>query len=228
MYRNWLRANQHWFALLVGVILVAGIATGSAQSGPTLTALTVPEKNLPDGCRLRPYVPPTTSVVQDGKRIVMSNRGTSYPFPANPWTGANRTLVATVHRAIDATRTKPLPDVPLLEPGNAAAFQLKWADNIVEAHHADYASIGGYGGLCRHLHVMRKLRQHQSPYRHCSIHREASRSASCVAPPSSVCRRPSPQSVSRRSGPISNRSSERPANRRPKCCPIPGLSFGTC
>lgn len=144
MYSNWLRWNQRWFSLLAGVILAAGIATGSAQqSGPTLTSLTVPENNLPDGCRLRPYVPPTTSVVRDGKTMVMSNPGTSFPFPANPWSGADRKLVAAVHRAIDATQAKPLPDVPLPEPHNAAVSELKWADNIIEAYHAAYASVDG-------------------------------------------------------------------------------------
>jgi len=122
----------------VGAILAVSITGGSAQSGLALTSLTVPDSSLPDGCTLKPYVPPTTTVEQVGAtRVMKPNPGNSQPFPGNPWSGTDPKLEATVRGAIDATPAKPLKDVPLPWPGRPAVPPTP-ADNILEAYHAAY------------------------------------------------------------------------------------------
>jgi hypothetical protein len=63
------------------------------------------------------------------------------PFPTNPWSGTDRTLVAEVRKAIHGTPR--LPDGPPLARAAAAAFLLKLADNVVEAYRAAYVSADG-------------------------------------------------------------------------------------
>jgi len=90
-----------------------------------MSALTVPNPALPEGCGLVP---------QDARS----------QFPANPWTGTDPKIVARVHQAIDATRVRPLPDLPpRATQANAPSDPGKWAANIVEAYRAAYVSTDG-------------------------------------------------------------------------------------
>jgi hypothetical protein len=128
--------------LSLACLLAGGAFAVSVQSG-TVSALTVPASALPSGCALAP--PPATSpapIVRGGVTVIPVTARSQ--FPANPWSGTDRKTVAAVHRAIDAAPGKPLPDVPPTPPGTAAAFDQKWADNILEAYHAAYTAVDGY------------------------------------------------------------------------------------
>ena len=107
--------------ICVAFLLTGGVLTSSAQSGQALSALTVPAAALPDGCALTP----------------------KSRFPTNPWSGTNRETVAAVHRAIDATPERLLPDMPPEVSRDAAAAERKWADNILGAYRAAYGSWDG-------------------------------------------------------------------------------------
>jgi hypothetical protein len=72
----------------------------------TLGSLTVPERALPDGCRLRPYVPdvPSSPPARVGNVSVVSANPES--LPGNPWIGFNRGVL------INLLGTAPVPDGP--------------------------------------------------------------------------------------------------------------------
>jgi hypothetical protein len=45
-------------------------------------------------------------------------------YPTNPWSGTDRKTLAAIHRAVDATRGRPLPDVPPAAPPDTTAADL--------------------------------------------------------------------------------------------------------
>jgi hypothetical protein len=120
--------------------MLAGAAPATVQSGLTLSSLTVPAERLSSGCALEQ--PPSPAPVARGGATVV-HAATPSQFPANPWSGTDRKLVAAVHMAVDARREKPLPDVPPTTARDAAASDTQWAENIREAYHAAYASAEG-------------------------------------------------------------------------------------
>ena len=128
--------------ICVVFLLTGGVLTSSAQSGQPFSALTVPAAALPDGCALRPTPAPSPApVARDGVAVIL---GTPWSrFPTNPWSGTDRANVAAVHRAIDATPRRPLPDMPREVSRGAAAAEREWADNILGAYHAAYVSWDG-------------------------------------------------------------------------------------
>ena len=128
--------------ILVALLLGGAVVAGSAQSGQALSALTVPAAALPGGCALTPTpAPNSVPVAGDGVTVI---RGMAWSrFPTNPWSGTDRKTVAAVHRAIDAPPERLLPDLPPKESLDAAASELKWAENILGAYHAAYVSLGG-------------------------------------------------------------------------------------
>jgi hypothetical protein len=140
MSSNRSRRNLFWFPSLVGAILTVWITGGSAQSGLALALLTVPEAKLPDGCKLMPYVPPATQVVQAGATTtIRPTFGNSHPFPGNPWSGTDPKLEATVRGSIDNTHARVvLTDVPISGSGRPAVSPPKPPDNILEAYRAAY------------------------------------------------------------------------------------------
>ena len=120
-------ANPCWFLALVGVLLAARFASGSAQAGPPLASLTIPETNLPAGCRLRSpseNVPPMVD-----------------PFPTNPWIGADRRLVIAVREDVDGMLR--LPDAPPPTRAEQARLKERWVADVVEAYRAVYLDGGG-------------------------------------------------------------------------------------
>jgi hypothetical protein len=111
-------------ALVVGMV-----ATGAAQTAPTLSSLTAPEKDLPSGCRLRPIASGTTV-----PRIL-------FPFPDNPWIGPDRRHVIEIRKSIDGPLR--LPDAPPLTRKEQTALEHRWVANVVEGYRADYISSEG-------------------------------------------------------------------------------------
>jgi len=114
--------------LVVACALAAGVVTGSAQSKPALSTLTVPAAELPAGCALRQPSP---------------LERTQLWYPGNPWFGTDRRPAAAVRGAIDGAPSLRIPDAPPLEAREITALQLKMADNVIEAYHADYVASDG-------------------------------------------------------------------------------------
>lgn len=124
---------------LAAFLLVGVVVPGEAQFGPRLDALTMPNRALPSDCALKqPAAKPAPSSRAQG---TVTRSVEWSPFPTNPWSGTDRKLVTEVRQAIDGTPR--LPDGPPLEPRDAAVFLLKWADDVVDAYRAVYASSGG-------------------------------------------------------------------------------------
>ena len=129
------RANRVLLSLVLLVLLPAWMAGRSPQAGPAMAALTVPERNLPNGCQLRADVPPATPALQAGQTAVLPGRSSSYPFPSNPWIGADRQLVGELRkRTYGESRT---PDAPP-SAAEVAALRQQWAEGVVEGYRAVY------------------------------------------------------------------------------------------
>ena len=125
-FLNWRGAS--WAAGLVMFALGTGAA---AQPASTIAALTVPESNLPDGCRLNPV----------GTNTWMSLPTGIVAVPSNPWSGADHRLKAAVRSAVDGP--PQMPDAPPLDRRGIASFESKWADDVAEAYHAEYVGTSG-------------------------------------------------------------------------------------
>ena len=115
--------------LLVGCLLFGGAVDGSAQSGQIMNALTVRAAARPADCALQQPTSTSNSTVSAFSERIWSL------FPTNPWSGTDRRIVAQVSKAIDAT-PRVAPDGPPPDARAAAEFDLKWADNTLEAYHA--------------------------------------------------------------------------------------------
>lgn len=115
-------------------------AGGSAQGNVSLSFLTVPETNLPGGCQVRPYAPSTPAIVRDGK-ILTGTRGWSFPFPGNPWVGADRRLLIELRRRING----PLrfPDAPPPSAAEVSTLERRWVADVLEGYRATYTSSDG-------------------------------------------------------------------------------------
>jgi hypothetical protein len=127
------------FRFVVALLLVGGAVAGSARSWQTLSTPTVPPMALPNGCALKQ--PASKPVPIAGGGVTVIQGGPSSPFPTNPWSGTDRRIVTTVREAIDGEPR--MPDGPPLEARDAAALELKLADNVLQAYHAAYASADG-------------------------------------------------------------------------------------
>ena len=123
---------------LIAFLLATGAAAALSQSRPLATTLAVPASALPSGCALQPPAP-SVAPTSFGMSAVDIMRWSL--FPTNPWSGSERKTVAEVRKAIDST-PRVVPDGPPPDARSAAAFELRWADNILEAYRAVYSSNG--------------------------------------------------------------------------------------
>jgi len=126
----------------VGIVAV-WLATiiGSRQSAPAVPAvivpmaeLTVPVESLPTGCRLSPA---PTSDLGNG-RIRM---GLWAEFPANPWIGNDRHLLASMRQLIEGP--VKIPDGPPPDARDLAGFIGQLADGVEEGYGAVYQDPDG-------------------------------------------------------------------------------------
>ena len=127
-----------WFGVLVSVMLSASLASGLAQTDFALASLTIPETDLPAGCRLRPAAPPETKV--DGRTIVSWET----LYPSNPWSGSDRRLVIALRTSIEPPLR--VPDPPPLSAAERSAWERRWVANVVEGYRAVYDSPAQAGG----------------------------------------------------------------------------------
>lgn len=125
---------------LGGGLLMSSTALVEMQPGTNLAALTVPDDRLPPGCTLKPAEPKAAMDPQRG--VVVIDRESGPPTMANPWLGSDRRIAAAIRRRIDGT--PPQPDGPPLDRRALAAYELKWADNVLEAYRATYRSADGF------------------------------------------------------------------------------------
>lgn len=127
------------FRFFVAILLVGGAVAGPARSWQTLSTLRVPPTALPSDCALKQPAAKPAPITRGGVTAIRAVP--SSPFPTNPWSGTDRKIVTTVRKAIDGAPR--MPDGPPLDARDAAAFELKLADNVLEAYHAAYSSADG-------------------------------------------------------------------------------------
>ena len=123
--------------VLAFVLAAASLGASTPQRDSALSSLTVPERQLPDGCRVQPFTAPTTPVA-----VTLGNRGSSFPFPANPWAGSERPLLVELRKSIAGSLLR-LPDAPPMTPSEIAAMENTWVADIVEGYRASYADADG-------------------------------------------------------------------------------------
>ena len=126
---------------LATVGLVAGLSAASAQSEPSLSALTVPAARLPEGCRLTPPPPPPTPTPTpdpDSDAIVRPVMPRHPELPSNPWFGTDFKYILMIRPAFNSTPLFRMPDGPPLEPEAAARLRSKLTGDIAEAYSASY------------------------------------------------------------------------------------------
>ncbi len=126
--------------LRVSLCLVA-LSPGWAASGwrPTdiaLSSLTVPELNLPGGCRLLPTASPSAPSAPAVRNRHTVDVVTSHHFPGNPWIGADRGLLIELRNRVDGVPR--VPDAPTLAAADLAAWDQKWVASVVEGYRAAY------------------------------------------------------------------------------------------
>jgi hypothetical protein len=117
---------------LAMTIAITGVAQSVSPRSVSMKDLTVPEDRLPAGCILSP----TDTVHLDGNRV----RGGSWaglPIPTNPWTGADRPIVAAIRERMHEGQLL-VPDGPPLDRRAASRDRLLLADGVEEAYAAIY------------------------------------------------------------------------------------------
>ena len=127
------------FAVTGMCLIASGVRTESisaaSQNTPAkavaMQDLTVPENQLPTGCRLK---------VIDSSRRGPIIRMSAQPFSiaGNPWTGTDRRILATLRQHLDGYGMVRLPDGPPLTNSEASAMLLKFADGVEEGYVATY------------------------------------------------------------------------------------------
>ena len=102
-----------------------------SQEEIDLARLTVPSGRLTPGCVLSPA--PTVALGNNQVR-----GGLWGGLPRNPWTGAERAIVADIAEHVFGS--PPLPDGPPLSTAELARFRLRFADDVSEAYGAVYTN----------------------------------------------------------------------------------------
>lgn len=123
------------------LMLVAGLSGVAAQSGPPLSALTVPASALPEGCRLTPPPPPPTpppTPDPDSDAVARPVMPRRPGFPSNPWFGTDYKYIVMIRPAFNSTPLLRMPDGPPLEPEDATRLRAKLLPDITEAYTASY------------------------------------------------------------------------------------------
>jgi len=121
----------------VAAILTLSMAGVSSQTNVALSSLTVPDKRLPDGCKLRPVIPAATAAAPPpGATTVVAHLPSRGPFPTNPWLGADRQSVRELRARIDGAPAGP--DAPPMNASQRAAWDSRWVEHIIDGYHAVY------------------------------------------------------------------------------------------
>lgn len=108
-----------------------------AASDLGFASLTVPERALPDGCRLRPYVAdvPTSPPASNGKVTVVAANPEA--LPGNPWIGFNRQVL------VNFLWTGQVPDGPPPTAREMRAMQNESLLHVREGYRGVYDTTEG-------------------------------------------------------------------------------------
>jgi hypothetical protein len=121
--------------MIKAVILALSVVTigVASQAAPprviSMRELTVPSERLPAGCALSP----APSVHLDGGGV---RGGLWAEFPANPWIGADRPLLASIRQHVDGPAA--VPDGPPLDAKALSRYRGRLADGVEEGYGAVY------------------------------------------------------------------------------------------
>lgn len=126
-----------WHRTLVVVAFAACTATVFSQAKTPLASLTVPESQLPSGCRLRPNPPPRQDATQVGATTVVAARPmAAFPYPSNPWSGTDSRLLVQTRKRFDAPPSGG--DAPPPSAAELAAMRAQWIEHVVDGYRAVY------------------------------------------------------------------------------------------
>ena len=135
------------------VTLTVGIGEAAlAQRVPppvALPDLTVPPDRLPDGCGLKAIEPAHQEVIGPSKlggRTIRVTPATRSMQPegvtANPWTGTDRNILASLRQRVDGYGMVRWPDAPPLTRREQSVLLQQFADGVEEGYAATYAQSG--------------------------------------------------------------------------------------
>lgn len=108
----------------------SGIPQAADRRPVAIEELTVPVDHLPPGCALTPA--PSISI--DGNRVRF---GLWAGFPANPWIGTDRRLMAEIRDRVDPPAA--LPDGPPLDARELSRYRAQLADGLEQGYGAVYS-----------------------------------------------------------------------------------------
>jgi len=117
--------------LAIALVIVPGVTHGIAPRAISMNDLTVPQDRLPPGCALSAM----NSVRLDGNGVRVG-LWAGLPIPSNPWTGADRSIIASIRERMGGWPVEP--DGPPLDRRAASRYRLRLADNVEEAYAAIY------------------------------------------------------------------------------------------
>jgi hypothetical protein len=121
------------FFLAMAIAIAPGVTQGVLPRPVSMNDLTVPQDRLPAGCALSA----TDSVRLDGNRVRVG-LWASLPIPSNPWTGTDRSIIASIRERMDGPPLEP--DGPPVDRRAASRYRLGLADGVEEAYAAIYVT----------------------------------------------------------------------------------------
>jgi hypothetical protein len=119
--------------LAMAIAIAPGVRQTVLPRPVSMNDLTVPQDRLPAGCSLSAR----DSVQLDGNRI-RGGLWAGLPIPSNPWTGTDRSIIASIRERMDGPPQEP--DGPPLDRRAAARYRLGLADGVEEAYAAIYVT----------------------------------------------------------------------------------------
>jgi hypothetical protein len=123
---------------LLMVALTAGMPpqSGARNAVVDIRQLTVPPVQLPAGCTLAPA--PSERLDEGRVRI-----GLWAGFPANPWSGSDRRVIASMRQAVTGGSLPGEPDGPPMNDAERARYANRAADGVDEGYGAVYQQQDG-------------------------------------------------------------------------------------
>jgi hypothetical protein len=119
--------------LAMSIAIVPDMAQSVLPRLVSINDLMVPPDRLPAGCTLSP----SDSVHLDGSRVG-GGLWAGLPITSNPWTGTDRSIVASIRERMGGPPLEP--DGPPLDRPAASRYRLLLADGVEEAYAAIYST----------------------------------------------------------------------------------------
>jgi hypothetical protein len=119
----------------LAVVLCSTRTTSARLQDFPLANLTLASTRLPAGCALTPA--PSERIGEHGLRAGL---WAGLPIQSNPWSGADRMVVAAIQEQV--FDPFPVPDAPPPTRREGARFRLRLAEDVEEAYAAVYSDGG--------------------------------------------------------------------------------------